>query len=152
MRDRALALIAAIAEGKILNESLPPGGYSRLALLRTIESDPELSRLLAEAYRLRADLAAGEVISIADTVSDSARARNMIDARKWWAGVTRPERYGSRVDLTVSQAPDMRVAIAAAEARLISDVSTRASSPVELRLEPAEKDDAPTCFEDLLES
>ena len=148
-------LIAAIAEGKTLGDVLPVSGRARLALLRTIESDPELSRLLAEAYRLRADMAAAEVVSIADSDTDWARARNRIDARKWWAGVTRPERYGARVDLTVSQAPDMRQAIAAAEARLSPAVPAGGREAI-LQLGPAAprdgEDDAGGGFEALIDS
>lgn len=50
----------------------------------------------ARARDKQADHFAAEIIDIADTEKDSAKARNRIDARKWYAGKVRPRSYGDK--------------------------------------------------------
>jgi hypothetical protein len=45
----------------------------------------------------RADLVADEIITIADTETDPQKARNRIDARKWWAARVNPKKYGDKL-------------------------------------------------------
>ena len=54
----------------------------------------------ARARDEQADFYAEEVIEIADTDPDPARARVRIDARKWKAGKMRPKKWGDKVVLS----------------------------------------------------
>jgi hypothetical protein len=53
----------------------------------------------ARAREAQAEHYAEEIVQIADTEGDSAKARNRIDARKWTASKLLPKRYGDRVEL-----------------------------------------------------
>lgn len=79
---------------------------------------------LGIAREAHADMLADEVVYIADTVRDAQRARNMIEARKWFASVIRPKTYGPRVDLNITETINIDSARSAAlerVQRLISD-------------------------------
>jgi len=67
--------------------------------------------MYARAREDQADWHADEIVAIADTETDAAKARNRIDARKWKAAKLKPKVYGDRVnveDLT-PRAPDEQV-------------------------------------------
>ena len=51
----------------------------------------------AQAREDQADFHADEIIAIADSEPDAARARVRVDARRWVASKLRPKRYGERV-------------------------------------------------------
>jgi hypothetical protein len=56
----------------------------------------------ARAREAQADTFADEIIHISDTATNIDRAKIQIDARKWYAGKVRPNRYGTKVDHTSS--------------------------------------------------
>jgi hypothetical protein len=86
----------------------------------------------ARAIEIRADLMAEEVVEIADTATDAAKARNQIDARKWLASKHYAKRYGERIDLNVSMQLDITAALEEAQARMlpISDLNNIIDSQV----------------------
>ena len=81
---------------------------------------------LSAARDAHADMLADEVVYIADTVRDAQRARNMIEARKWFAGVIRPKQYGNKIDINVTETISIDSARSAALARLKQSVSDHA--------------------------
>lgn len=82
--------------------------------------DKDLAVAYARAMEARADLLADEAIEIADNESDSSKARNQIDVRKWAASKFNPKRYGERIDMNVTQSLDITGALEEARARLLS--------------------------------
>ena len=62
----------------------------------------KLREQYARAREAQAELVADEVITIADTEEDPAKARVRIDARKWYAGKMRPKVYGDKIDMNHS--------------------------------------------------
>lgn len=84
----------------------------------TLQQSPELLATFALAQESCAESLAGEIIDISDNESDPQRARNRIDARKWYASKLRPSKFGDRIDLNVTQIVDIGAALAEAKARI----------------------------------
>jgi hypothetical protein len=61
----------------------------------------DFANMYARGREERADLIADEVITIADTDPDPARARVRIDARKWWAAKVNPKKYADKAQTEV---------------------------------------------------
>lgn len=64
-----------------------------------LDKNPDFARLYAHARERQQEVFAAEVIAIADTEKDSAKARNMMDARKWYAARVAPRKWGDRVEV-----------------------------------------------------
>lgn len=62
----------------------------------------EFAAQYARARESRAEILADEIIAIADTEEDAARARNRIDARKWAASKLDRKSYGEHVEVAAS--------------------------------------------------
>lgn len=78
--------------------------------------------LLADKYDCartdKADMIVDEIVEIADTDPDPQRARNRIDARKWFSSKLKPKQYGDRIDVNLNETPSIRSAMEAANSRL----------------------------------
>lgn len=112
-------IISESFEGKSLEQSLKNHGVDRRAFYRCLEENVELSREYARAKPSRADMAAEDIIRIADDENiDVQRARNMIDARKWIASKLLPQVYSDRVEINVTSEVSLVDAIAAGRARI----------------------------------
>jgi hypothetical protein len=64
-----------------------------------LEKNEEFAQMYARARARQQEVFAAQVITIADTESDTARARNMMDARKWYASKVAPKRWGDRIEV-----------------------------------------------------
>lgn len=114
--DEAFRLIA---EGKSLTVALAHVGVPVSSFFEIIHDNPSLSEKYARAQHSRADLHADEILDIADNEAiDPHRARNMIEARKWHTSKMKPNKFGDRIDVNVTERLDLRGAIALAEERL----------------------------------
>ena len=99
-----------IADGESLNaicrEKAMP---AKSSFFDWLAADAGKGGLLTAQYQrareAQADAFFDEIVMIADTCDDPAKARVQIDARKWAAGKMRPKVYGDKMDLTHS-APD----------------------------------------------
>lgn len=69
--------------------------------------NPSFADAYGRARLAYADSIADEIVEISDTDEDYQRAKNRIDARKWAAKVTNPQRYGDRLDLNVTERPNL---------------------------------------------
>ena len=58
-----------------------------------------------------------EIIDIADTEIDPQRARNRIDARRWYASKMKPDKFGDRIDLNINAVVDVSSALLEARQR-----------------------------------
>lgn len=86
-----------------------------------LNSVPELARHYVRTRELQADLEVDDALSIADNENiDPARARNMIDIRKWRASKFRSNVYGDRIDVSVQGSISITDALSAARARVSS--------------------------------
>lgn len=64
---------------------------------RWLSTHEQFREMYARAREERADMLADDVIDISDTETDAAKARNRMDARKWYAAKLNPKRYGDKV-------------------------------------------------------
>lgn len=69
-----------------------------------------------------AEMMAEDIVDISDTENDAARARNRIDARKWYASKTKPQKFGDRIDLNINQVVDIGSALAEARSRVVGEI------------------------------
>lgn len=85
-------------------------GYSTVLAWRS--KDADFQEQYARAREDQADWHADEIVSIADTEPDAAKARNRIDARKWKAGKLKPKTYGDRLNVedVTPRVPDEQLA------------------------------------------
>lgn len=95
-----------LAKGHSIDKALEEASAAGMRMptsscLRTwlTEDDQGFQARYALAREEQAEKFASEIIEIADTEADPARARVRIDARKWVAGKLKPKVYGDRVQL-----------------------------------------------------
>lgn len=91
---------------------------------------PELSGRYSRAQLYRAESLADEIIHISDTEQDYGKARNQIDARKWYASKIMPAKYGDRIDVNVTQTVDIGAALEAAKRRISLPIVDLANEPL----------------------
>lgn len=99
--ELAEKICAEIAAGKALvtvcrDNDWAPGSSTAFMWLNKY---PEFLELYTHAREIQQELFASQVIDIADTVKDAALARNMMDARKWYAGKVLPKKWGDKIEL-----------------------------------------------------
>lgn len=94
----AARICAHIADGRslrsICREDDMPGMST---VFEWLADKPEFAEQYAHARDAQADALADEIVDIADTEEDAAKARVRVDARKWVASKLKPKRYGDRV-------------------------------------------------------
>ncbi len=103
-----------------LKDALANCGVSSNMFYLTLETHPILHSLYERAQKYRGEIFADEIIKIADEEVDAQKARNRIDARKWYASKMQPQKYGERIDLNVNQTVDIGAALSEARSRLPS--------------------------------
>lgn len=118
-------VIDLVLDGCSLREAVKRVGISPKKFSHALQGDKAAALAYARALEIKADLLADDIIQIADTAEDAAKARNQIDSRKWIASKLYAQRYGERIDLNVTQTIDIGSTLAEARARLrpISDQS-----------------------------
>jgi len=99
--ELAQKICRAIADGRPLNrvcreEDWCPSEYT---VYNWLDKQPQFAKQYARAREQQQEVFAAEVISIADTEPDPARARNRMDARKWYASKVAPKKWGDRVEI-----------------------------------------------------
>lgn len=114
-------VIKAVLEGVSLKAAIKAEGMDLETFHNTVVSDRSLSVRYATAMEFRGDILAGEIIEIADSDNDPAKARNQITARQWLASKLN-RKYGERVELNVSQTIDIGSTLAEARARMLRPV------------------------------
>lgn len=115
---KCLELISMLCEATTLTKVLKTHAVSSQEFFKVINSVPHLSSEYSRAQYIRAELLADEVIDIADNESDTQKARNQIDVRKWAASKMRPDKYGDRIDVNVTNTVDIRAALSEAHSRI----------------------------------
>jgi len=111
-QEQADEIIELITNGASLRDIADMGYPSAPTLFRWMESNEDFRKQYARAREEQAEFMVSEIINIADTEEDPAKARNRIDARKWAAMKLLPKVYGDRQEVNINQT----VSIAHAEA------------------------------------
>ena len=118
-KQQAREVMKRIVDGMNLSQAIAATGGSMSAFYSVMKNDIDLQREYAWAREMRSETMAEEVIEIADTEPDAQKARNRMDARRWYASKMKPEKYGDRIDVSVHQSVDLVAAIEKAKARVI---------------------------------
>ena len=90
---------------------------------RWLTNHEDFRQMYAHARERQQEVFAAEVVLIADTEPDPARARNRMDARKWHASKVAPRKWGDRVEIdakvetTVATSEALTAFLAALEAK-----------------------------------
>lgn len=66
---------------------------------RWLNEREDFRQLYARAREEQQEIFAAQVIEIADTEKDTAKARNMMDARKWYASRVAPKKWGDKLEI-----------------------------------------------------
>lgn len=94
----ARRICVQIAEGKSIRKICQGKGMPTLStIFKWLDEKPAFSEQYARARAIQAEVHADEIVDIADTESDPAKARVRVDARKWIAVKLLPRKYGDRV-------------------------------------------------------
>lgn len=113
--ERAIELMA---DGLSQTKALAIVGMTSGTFNRRCAADDLLASSYVRATQWRAVGHVDEIVDISDDPKiDPARARNMIDARKWSAQKMNPAKFSDRIEMNVTTI-DLNAAMALAEARL----------------------------------
>lgn len=114
----ASLIIEDIFEGMLLKDSLKKRGVRQSSFYAFLEKNVAMSDMYMRAKAAHAHLIVEEIVPIADNPEiDPARARNMIDARKWTASKIIPHKYGERIEMNITSTASIVDALAAARER-----------------------------------
>lgn len=116
--EKVMRIIARIPEESSLKRILKSEEVSSTAFFSYLSVHPNADACYSRSQLARAELHADEIVDIADTETDPQRARNRIDARKWYASKIKPSMYGDRIDLNINQTVDIGEALRDARARV----------------------------------
>lgn len=107
--ELAERILDAIAGGRPPKTVCEEFGIPRERLSRWAVRHPDFGNKLLLARIEMAHVMAEECVIIADTDPDPQKARNRIDARKWYAGTVMPKVYGPRaaLDVTIDDRTDL---------------------------------------------
>jgi hypothetical protein len=98
--EAAEQICEAIAAGGHLHVICAEEGMpSERTIHRWLQGSADFRQLYAHARERQQEVFAAEVVLIADTEPDPARARNRMDARKWHASKVAPKKWGDRIEV-----------------------------------------------------
>lgn len=118
--ETASAIIEEIFEGMLLKDSLKKHKVRQSSFYKFLSKNVKFEDMYARAKAAHAHLIVEEIVPIADDPDiDPARARNMIDARKWTASKIIPHKYGDRIELNLKNEVSIVDALALARARVL---------------------------------
>lgn len=115
----AQLVIGSLYETKSLKNALELHSVNIQNFFRTLANNPVIDEEYVRAQQAIGELLVDELISIADDEKvDPNRARNMLEMRKFVASKFKPQKFGDRIDINLTAAPDIQVALAAAKSRV----------------------------------
>ena len=132
-----------MAEGISMRQACIKAGLTAQTFLRAVDDSPALAERYAQARGALLDAMVDQILTLADapvplldngaTDPGLVRQRQLqIDARRWVLSKLAPNKYGDRLDVSVSDARiSITSALAAAQSRLIDviDVAPRIALP-----------------------
>lgn len=126
------AILADVADGIPQATACKNRDVPHIEFWRWCKMCAEHQGLLDEAREVGAHALVGQVMELADTIPDPARARVKADNLKWLARVQAPQTFGDKVNLDVTGSIDLTAAMSAGLQRLrpISDLAEDADTQV----------------------
>lgn len=119
--EKVHKVIESITEMETLKNALKIHKISSSKFFKMIHAEPKLETSYSLAQCAKTELIVEDIIEIADTDIDPQRARNRIDARKWYASKMKPNKFGDRLDINLNQTIDIRGVLEEAKRRALPD-------------------------------
>ena len=116
-----------VATGGFISQLQEKGLPSHTTISRWLNENEEFSAMFARAREQRAETFADQIVHIADTEEDAAKARVRVDARKFVASKLLPRTYGDKQEVNINQT----VSIADAEALMTLAARAREAKQLE---------------------
>ena len=113
--ETAQRVLEHVSNGGFLTQLSALGLPAHTTLARWMNENEDFRSAFARAREVRAETFADQIVEIADTEEDPARARNRIDARKFVASKLLPRVYGDKQQVEINQT----VSLAHAEALIM---------------------------------
>ncbi len=104
-------VLHSVYDLKSVRKSLIEHGVTPQDFYRYLHENPSQMEAYMLAQGAMAEDLAEEIVEIADNSSDPQKARNQIDARKWFASKIKPSKFGDRLELTLNQVVDLKSAL-----------------------------------------
>ena len=122
--SEAKEVIETMFHEQSLRKALKIHGVSPGCFFRLLEALPELDALYCRTQAAIGEQIAEEIIAISDEYGDPQRAKNRIDARKWYASKVKPKKFGDRIDVNITETVDIKLALTDARNRIrpVSDL------------------------------
>lgn len=97
---KAFEFIGLLAEGQLSIRAIceKPDMPTRATIFTWVRENPEFAALYHEARALQVHGYVDDTVYIADTETDTSKARVRIDARRWLAERLDPKNYGNRIE------------------------------------------------------
>lgn len=92
-------LLALIADGQSVSQACRELKISRSVFYERLNEDSDLADKYARATDSRAEGIFDDIMEIADTAEDAAKARLQVDARKWVLSRMKPRKYGDKLEV-----------------------------------------------------
>jgi len=91
----------AIADGRPLHRICKEEDWcpSEYTVYNWLDKHEDFAKSYARARERQQEFYAAQVIEIADTEPDPQRARNRMDARKWYASKVAPKKWGDKIEI-----------------------------------------------------
>ena len=109
-------------QGPSLHKVLKSKGIFSGDFWNYCQENPSEDTAYMRAQAAKAEKYAEEILEISDEDDDPQRARNRIDARKWYASKIKPSKFGDKIDLNINQTVDIGLALKDAQTRVLRSV------------------------------
>lgn len=110
-------MLDEFADAASLRSLLMEWNFASHVFYDTLHNSPRLHARYEQLQKLRSELLADDIIEIADTETDQFRARNRIEARKWYASKLFKTKYGESLDINLTKTVDISIALKEAHER-----------------------------------
>lgn len=117
--EKVKAVITDMFKGISIGKSTERHDISREIFFKVLLQYPDLQSNYECAQQAKAELFAEEVVDISDEEENPMKAKNRIDARKWYAAVMKPKKFAERIDLNITETIDIRGALEEARSRTL---------------------------------
>lgn len=138
--SKATWVIHSIQKGRTLKSCFEELDIDPHEFFEVVWGSASLTGLYERAQKSRAEILVEEIVDIADSEPDSSRAKNRLDARRWYASKMIPHKYGDRVDVNITQTVSITAALEEAKRRTLIVNETKELPDIELKSDPKDDD------------
>ena len=133
-QEQALKIILDLHSTKTIAAVLKENGVDTKSFFHLVNTVPSITEMYTRVRALRADLMADAVLEVSRSDLNERNpnaARNQMNALTWLASKLKPELYGERIDLNVTQQVDIRGALEEAKSRIRDVIAIRTTASIE---------------------